>query len=313
MSIRQDLATGERRALARPRKPGFVVPHLNEQGTHILYGRRDLHPAGQQVWLVDIEGRDDREVLNVGDAAKVSARWFPDGRRALVLAEHDTYRRLGVWDRVDGCLRWLIDDPARNLEGGLRARLAPTAPSPWSSRCATRAAGPPCCTWPPAPKRPLPAMPGTLIPQHPLGDDTWVGTYASAQQPADLVRFRLGDMSPSTPSLPGPCLGAHPPAPGRPGPRRGLPLAIRRRAGDPGLALPGAPSRRAALIVYIHGGPTAHSEDRLNAQIPFFVAQGFHVLDPNYRGSTGFGLAYPGGDQGRRLGRARARRHPQRH
>ena len=33
--------------------------------------------------------------------------------------------------------------------------------------------------------------------QHPLGDDTWLGTYASAQQPADLVRFHLGDMSPS--------------------------------------------------------------------------------------------------------------------
>src|SRR5205807_2328148 len=45
-------------------------------------------------------------------------------------------------------------------------------------------------------------------------------------------------------------------------------------------------------IVYIHGGPTSHSEDRLNSQIQFFVAQGFNVLDPNYRGSTGFSLEF---------------------
>jgi dipeptidyl aminopeptidase/acylaminoacyl peptidase len=47
-------------------------------------------------------------------------------------------------------------------------------------------------------------------------------------------------------------------------------------------------------IVYIHGGPTSHSPDGLDPQIQFFVAQGFNVLDPNYRGSTGFSLAFQG-------------------
>jgi dipeptidyl aminopeptidase/acylaminoacyl peptidase len=45
-------------------------------------------------------------------------------------------------------------------------------------------------------------------------------------------------------------------------------------------------------IIYIHGGPTSHSEDRLNPQIQYFVARGFNVLDVNYRGSTGFGLEF---------------------
>jgi dipeptidyl aminopeptidase/acylaminoacyl peptidase len=45
-------------------------------------------------------------------------------------------------------------------------------------------------------------------------------------------------------------------------------------------------------VVYVHGGPTAHSEDRVNALIQYLVLQGFHVLDPNYRGSTGFGRAF---------------------
>ena len=45
-------------------------------------------------------------------------------------------------------------------------------------------------------------------------------------------------------------------------------------------------------VVHIHGGPTGHSADAINTQIQFFVRSGFAVLDPNYRGSTGFSLAY---------------------
>jgi dipeptidyl aminopeptidase/acylaminoacyl peptidase len=45
-------------------------------------------------------------------------------------------------------------------------------------------------------------------------------------------------------------------------------------------------------IIYIHGGPTWHSEDDVNAQIQYLVSRGFNVLDVNYRGSTGFGLKF---------------------
>jgi dipeptidyl aminopeptidase/acylaminoacyl peptidase len=53
-----------------------------------------------------------------------------------------------------------------------------------------------------------------------------------------------------------------------------------------------AVGRPRGTILHIHGGPTAHSEDKINPQIQFFVAQGFNVLDPNYRGSTGFSLSF---------------------
>src|SRR5215212_9910012 len=46
-----DLSTGQRRPLACPEKPAYYIPQLNEQGTHILYRRKDLHPSGEQVWL----------------------------------------------------------------------------------------------------------------------------------------------------------------------------------------------------------------------------------------------------------------------
>ena len=45
-------------------------------------------------------------------------------------------------------------------------------------------------------------------------------------------------------------------------------------------------------IIHVHGGPTGVAEDEVSAEIQFYVAQGFNVLAPNYRGSIGFGLAY---------------------
>jgi len=54
------------------------------------------------------------------------------------------------------------------------------------------------------------------------------------------------------------------------------------------LYTPEGPSR--GFICYVHGGPTWHSEDWVNPKIGFWVQAGFTVLDPNYRGSTGFGF-----------------------
>ena len=82
--------------LARPKKGSILWPELNRRGTLVLYSRNDLHPAGQQVWLVDIDGLEDREILNFGPRIKVSASWFSDGRRVLFVAEAESYRRLGV-------------------------------------------------------------------------------------------------------------------------------------------------------------------------------------------------------------------------
>src|SRR5712692_7474488 len=71
--IRQDLASGDRIALARPAKPHSFRPLLNRAGTRILYTRRDRDPAGTQIWLVDIDGAADREILDFGAAVKAGA------------------------------------------------------------------------------------------------------------------------------------------------------------------------------------------------------------------------------------------------
>lgn len=285
---RHDLLTGERIVLARPEKANWGHPRLSPTGDHILYMRMDRHPAGAQYWLVGIDGEQDREVLDFGDDVKCEAAWFPDGQRAVVLADTPTHTRLGVWSRVDGTLRWLIDDPARNIERAfvprngdkivvIEARGARNRPSLLDPATGEE--------WP------FPAIPGNLAPLAPAANGEWVALYSSSQQPADLVRFPLTDCRPEAfTSL------------ARVWERTALrrddfaPATDFRWPSVDGLEIQGwlyRPQGEArGTLVYVHGGPTAHSLDQINAQVQYFVRQGYVVLDPNYRGSTGFGLAF---------------------
>jgi dipeptidyl aminopeptidase/acylaminoacyl peptidase len=280
---RHDLAKGERKVLARPEKGNYHAPQLNAPGDLVLYHRNDLDPAGLQVWLVDIEGRDDREILNFGPQVKAYGSWFPDGRRVLFVVEAERHRRLGVWE--DGSVRWLLDDPRRNIEyafvppnGGPvvvveveRARTRATLLDP-ESLAETR----------------LPSVPGSLIPLSPADGGRWTGLHYSARHPVDLVRFDPTGTGEAPASLTG---------------------LWERAALDPEYLVPAEEfmwnsvdglevqgwlyrGRGAGTVVLIHGGPTSCAEDRFNAQIQYLVSQGFNVLTPNYRGSTGFGLRF---------------------
>jgi dipeptidyl aminopeptidase/acylaminoacyl peptidase len=47
-----------------------------------------------------------------------------------------------------------------------------------------------------------------------------------------------------------------------------------------------------AALVYIHGGPTSQTMNSFNRFIQYAVNQGYLVLAPNYRGSTGYGKEF---------------------
>ncbi|HTZ97225.1 MAG TPA: S9 family peptidase [Terriglobales bacterium] len=47
-----------------------------------------------------------------------------------------------------------------------------------------------------------------------------------------------------------------------------------------------------AAIVYVHGGPTAQSMNLFNRFIQHMVNQGYMIIAPNYRGSTGYGKEF---------------------
>src|SRR5450432_2796098 len=51
-------------------------------------------------------------------------------------------------------------------------------------------------------------------------------------------------------------------------------------------------NRQNAAIVFIHGGPASQSVNSFNRFIQHIVNQGYMVIAPNYRGSTGYGKAF---------------------
>jgi dipeptidyl aminopeptidase/acylaminoacyl peptidase len=283
---RHDLKSGEMLVLARPEKGSIPWPELNRQGTHVLYSRNESHPAGQQVWLVDIEDIEDREILNFGSRIKVSASWFPDGRRVLFVAEAGSYRRLGMWSMDERSVRWLVDDPTRNIEyssappnggpvvvvgieqAGVRASLLDVQSGTETALRYTR---------------------GNLVPLAQNENGDWICTYSDALHPVDLVHYR-GEEDGEPASLTG--------LPDRTNidtERLAAAEDFRWRSVD-GMEVQGwlyrTRGEKVGTVVLIHGGPTSHAEDRFNAEIQYLASRGFAVLAPNYRGSTGFGLSF---------------------
>jgi dipeptidyl aminopeptidase/acylaminoacyl peptidase len=285
---RHDLETGHRVALARPRRGCYYQPKLNEPGTHILYQRNDQHPAGRQVWLVDIDGREDREIVNPGADRKAWASWFPEGQQVLVLAETETHQRVGVWDMESGRLIWMLDDPERNIESAYVPPGSDRAVILESKGARLRAS---LLDTETGAEMPLAEIAGSLVPLAPVGEGQWVGKYYSARQPTDLVRFSLDNPSPESFTSLTRVWERTPITPADLAPAEDF-----RWVATDGLQIQGWLYRTAGeptgTIVYVHGGPTWHSQDWINAQIQYLVSQGFHVLDPNYRGSTGFSRAY---------------------
>lgn len=279
---RHNLQTGERLLLARPEKGNYYTPELNRQGTRILYNRKDIHPSGYQLWVVDIDGQNDREIGNYGAEYKVYGQWLPDGERVLVLAETATHHRVGVLNTVSGETRWLIDDPARNIEAlrvpptGDRAVIIEVAEA--RQRCSL-------LDWETGEETRLPEVPGTLSLYAPAREG-WVAYHASSRQPADLVLFKPDGMTSITRVWSRTSLK----------PDDLIPAEDFRWQSVDGLAVQGwlyrARGQSRGTIVLIHGGPTHHDEDRVSSEVQYYVSQGFNVLQPNYRGSTGFSRAY---------------------
>lgn len=59
----------------------------------------------------------------------------------------------------------------------------------------------------------------------------------------------------------------------------------------------GAPGKLPVLVM-VHGGPAASSTVSYSPLVRFYTAHGFAVVEPNIRGSTGFGRAYEQADDG---------------
>lgn len=278
---RQDLATGARTCLAQADSPPhfYVGPLLSPDGTRLLWHRSDRAPGGYQLWVVPVSGGDAAKVLDLGPKNNVLAVWLDDDRIGFV-CDHEGRDKLGVLTLSTGRVDWVAGEPQlyphavlagtaqdflciHHQDSHTRAALVgPTGIRPLENRSGRR----------------------SLLPHAALPDGGWLAEAYDADAPHDLVAVAAD----------GSCrvIWRADPEPAR---SHVAPRDFRWTAPD-GRAMQGWLYRPDAapkgLIGYVHGGPTWHSEDWVNPKIQCWVANGYAVLDPNYRGSTGFGYAH---------------------
>ncbi|MBY8998691.1 MAG: S9 family peptidase, partial [Candidatus Thorarchaeota archaeon] len=132
---------------------------------------------------------------------------------------------------------------------------------------------------------------GNLWPITNLGSGDWLGLFYSSTYPIDIVRFNMNELDPSKFILITNMLGRSSIQ------REDLtPAEELRWTSEDDTPIHGwfyrARNPNGKTIVTVHGGPTGHSEDALDAKIQYFCSLGYNVLDPNYRGSTGYGVNF---------------------
>lgn len=282
-----DIETGTRRVLARPEKPAFCWPLVSPDDRLVLYERKDRHPAGYQLWLAAIDGSFDREIVNLGDDLKVDGAWSPDGASIVLAGDGKEGRRIGLWHRDGETIDWLIDDPTRNPEDAnwLRRSSQIVIEEVRAARLANRLLDPKTGI-----ETPFQPGPGSYAPIGINAAGEWLAWHYAAQVPDRILR--LAAAAP---------FAERGPVAQHPGGRDVVPQSLRaaedyRWRSVDGLEIQGWLYRTATAsrgtILLVHGGPTHHDEDRFDPEIQYYLACGFNVLAPNYRGSTGFSLAF---------------------
>ena len=274
---RKDLETGEHRRLAAPERAGTYGLELAPDGRQLLYDRRGPHPGSREVWVVDVEGNEDRRVLSAGRRGKARATWTRDGR-LFYLVEEGTARKVGLAD-LAGARQDVLEEAGFSIESVFRLENTPYLGvyAVENARGYTLV-----LTQKGEVLKKVGPEDGEL---RLLGifEGDWVAYHQSSTRPADLVRLTDGGLE----SLTG--IDALVP--------EGLvPAEDFFWKGSDGTPLHGlfyrAKGRPKGTIVLVHGGPTARASRWLSPEVQYYLARGFHVFLPNYRGSTGYGRAF---------------------
>lgn len=278
---RQDLATGERRVLAKSTTPFETGPTLSPDGRSLLWHRHEFAPEGTQLWVMGVDGSDAREVLNLSPSANARGHWLDDDRIAFV-ADAGAGDQAGILTLSTGAVRWLGGEPVfcpHDIVVGQNGLFAVITHESGNTRVLI-------CNQATPSLRPMetPGARGSYLPWDALPDGAWLAEAYDASAPHALIRLAPdGTATPIATTAP------------ISGLRHVRPSDYRWTSPDGTvcqgwLYRPDSPSK--GLITYVHGGPTWHSEDWVNPKIGFWVQLGYTVLDPNYRGSTGFGRDY---------------------
>jgi dipeptidyl aminopeptidase/acylaminoacyl peptidase len=239
-------------------------------------------------YVIRPDGSDLRQVFSVKSRSQDVLRdWHPDGRQIAVTSDASGLHRAGVLDLDDGQVRWLspegVDESAGEFSPGgtrlvcLRNQESQIRPIVYDLRTGQG--------------RDLRLPAGVAVGSQFVDETHLLTTYSTDTTRASLTLYDLSDDSSEPLLLPeygsiDPSIFvpsshvSYPSANGTP-----IPALLYRPRDLP-------PDARLPAIVQVHGGPTAQWFRGFDPFAQFLVDRGFVVLEPNIRGSTGYGVAF---------------------
>jgi dipeptidyl aminopeptidase/acylaminoacyl peptidase len=289
LDLRQE--SHEWRQLTRFASPAFAG-RWSPDGRWLAFGANEsANLKNQDAYLVSVDGAETRKVLSVRDGSQDAINdWHPDGRRVSVTSDASGASRAGLLDLETFEIAWL-GEPREGVEeyaGGFSrdgewlsvVRSQDSAYTPLLYRVATGEA------------RELKLPAGIAGGASFVLDDTkLLLTHASSSRRAELVLYDLQTDTSET------LLAAEY---GSIDPALFVTDEYLRYPSFDGQSVPailyaphGAkPGDRLPALVVVHGGPTAQWFRGFDPYAQFLVDRGYVVLEPNVRGSTGYGTAW---------------------
>jgi dipeptidyl aminopeptidase/acylaminoacyl peptidase len=254
-------------------------------GQEVAYVYRPLDDLNRlEIRIANIASGEIRPLTGAPRQKDWSPRWSPDGRRLAFLSQRSGWNGIWLVGRDGRGLRPLLSlnldvaEFAWSPDGRMLAAtlnrhgafdLALIDADSGAARDLATGQGAysnPC--WSP-------------------GGDFLTVEYEDATRPPDLYRIGVSDGSRTQLTFSQlPALAAHD-------------LVVPERVSYPsydGLEIPAFLYRPAspngAAVLYAHGGPTAQYGYSWDAVAQYFVAKGYTWIAPNFRGSTGYGVAF---------------------
>jgi dipeptidyl aminopeptidase/acylaminoacyl peptidase len=285
-----NIATGDEMQLTKDDVP-VSDPHWSPDGAHITFTTNPTPLLDdislQTAWLLDVAGGQKRKLADTADYTH-TARWSPDGKWIAFLSDHGllSQTNLSVVSVDGGAPRKLTASFELNAGTPVWSSDGRTVYFSTDSResgeifAADASAGT---------VRQLTDKPADIaLDEISANGQTAVGTWSDPSHPAEIYRSDLTFASITPITNQNAWLADY---------ALGETEVVRWKSSKDGMEIDGIltkpvdfdPSEKYPFLLNPHGGPTGSSLLSFNPQEQIMAANGYLVLEPNFRGSSGRG------------------------